>query len=237
MSDYLKITKELRRLGSKEKAKSSARFFKTGIGQYSEGDIFIGVTVPEQRKIAGQFSAVPFSVLSKLLASKIHEERLTALLILVVQMESVIKNANHQKQKKVFDFYIQNLDQVNNWDLVDSSARNIVGAYLFNKSRALLKKLVSSKNLWHRRVAIISTHYSIQKGEYIPSLDFAQTLFSDTHDLTHKAVGWTLREIYKKDSKLIENFLKKHIQKIPRTTLRYAIERMPESKRKLFLTL
>jgi 3-methyladenine DNA glycosylase AlkD len=237
MSDYLKIQKELRRLGSMEKAKSSLRFFKTGSGQYGEGDVFIGVTVPEQRKIARQFSAVPFSMLEQLLASKIHEERLTALIILVDQMESAIKAKDQQMQKKIINFYIQNLDQVNNWDLVDSSAKYIVGAYIFDKDRTILEKLAGSKNLWYRRVSIIATHHFIQNGEYTPSLVLAQTLLADTHDLTHKAIGWTLREVYKKDSKLIEGFLKEHIRKIPRTTLRYAIERMPELKRRLFLTL
>ncbi|TAK57054.1 DNA alkylation repair protein [Patescibacteria group bacterium] len=236
-NQYIQIQKELKRLGSKEKAKSSARFFKTGPGQYGEGDIFIGVSVPEQRKIARQFSAVLFLVLSQLLASAIHEERLTALLILVDQMKLAVQIGDIKKRKEIFDFYIQNLDRVNNWDLVDSSARDIVGSYAFDTDQNILQKLVLSKNLWHRRVSIIATHYFIQKGEYAISLGLAKVLFADTHDLTHKAVGWTIREIYKKDSKLVEDFLQKHIQKIPRTALRYAIERMPESKRKRYLRL
>lgn len=237
MTTYLEIQKRLQLLATEQKAQSSMRFFKTGPGQYGEGDIFIGVTVPEQRKIARQFSVVPFSVISGLLTSKIHEERLTALLILVEQMELAIKVADKQKQKEIFDFYLDNLDMVNNWDLVDGSAKYIVGVYLFDKNRVLLKKLVLSKNLWYRRVSIIATHYFIQKGDYTNSFELAQTLFADTHDLTHKAVGWTLREIYKKNSAPVESFLKKYIRTIPRTTLRYAIERMTESKRKAFLAL
>lgn len=237
MNSCLEIQKSLKRLATKKKAQNSMRFFKTGPGQYGEGDIFIGVTVPEQRKIARQFSVAPFPVLSELLTSKTHEERLTALLILVEQMEFAIKVADKQKQKEIFDFYIQNLDRVNNWDLVDSSAKYIVGAYLFDKNRVPLKKLVQSKNLWHRRVSIIATHYFIQKGDYTNSFELAQILFADTHDLTHKAVGWTLREIYKKDNKIVESFLKKHIRNIPRTTLRYAIERIPENERKKYLAL
>jgi len=237
MSHYLEIKTELEKLGSKKKAENSARFFKTGPGQYGEGDIFLGVTVPEQRKIAERFSAVPFVVLRHLLDSKIHEERLTALLILVGQMEMAVKIADKKRQKEIFDFYLQNLDRVNNWDLVDSSAKYIVGVYVFDKNRVVLKKLVKSENLWHRRVSIIATHHFIQKGEYADSFDLAQILFPDKHDLTHKAVGWTLREVYKKDARIVENFLEKHIKIIPRTTLRYAIERMSEKKRIKFLTL
>ncbi len=222
----------LRKTATPEKAKASAWFFKTGPGQYGEGDQFIGVTVPEQRKVAREFKDLPLSEVEQLLESPIHEERLVALFILVNQFQK----ADPKIKKEIYDFYLANTDEVNNWDLVDSSAGYIVGTYLLDKPRDVLYKLVCSSSLWERRIAIISTLAFVMKGESEDSLKIAEILLEDKEDLMHKAVGWVLREVGKRISKEeLISFLKKHYSKIPRTTLRYAIEHFPPDQRKNFL--
>ncbi|MCK9344497.1 MAG: DNA alkylation repair protein [Candidatus Pacebacteria bacterium] len=226
------VEKSLKKLGTKRKAESSAWFFKTGVGQYGYGDVFIGVTVPEQRKIAKEFFELPLAEITKLLESKYHECRLTALLILVGQF----KKADERGREKLVKFYLKHTKHINNWDLVDLSASYILGEYLFDKDRAVLYKLVKSKNIWERRIAIIATHAFIRKGSCADTFNLAEILLADTHDLIHKAVGWMLREVGKRVSRpaLVE-FLEAHTHKMPRTTLRYAIEHFSEIDRKKFL--
>ena len=226
------ITIALKTLGSAEKAKASAWFFKTGPGQYAEGDRFIGVTVPEVRSIVKNFKTLPLSETQKLLSSPLHEERLTALLILVEQY----KKADDFEKKTIVDLYLASTASINNWDLVDSSAPPILGAYLWKRSKKLLTELAQSKNLWERRIAMISTFYFIRQGESEDALKIAKIVLSDSHDLMHKAIGWMLREVGKNcGEEILKEFLKKNYEKLPRTTLRYAIERFPERERKAWL--
>ena len=230
------LKKDLRRDASKEKARILSGFFKTGKGQYGEGDVFLGVTVPKARIIARKYAEISFGDIKKLLDSPIHEERLVALLILVEQY----KEGDVNMREKIFEFYIKNLKRANNWDLVDLSADKILGAHLFSapkKMRALLNKLAQSKNLWERRSAVVATFYFIKKGDFAPTLAIVKQLLRDEHDLIHKSAGWMLREVGKRDLSALENFLleNKRYQSMPRTMLRYAIERFPETKRKKYL--
>ena len=222
------IGRDLKKLGTKKKALSSARFFKTAVGQYGYGDVFIGVTVPEQRIVAGKCGGLALSEITKLLESKIHEHRLTGLLILVGQF----KQADEKIRKRIVKFYLAHTKYINNWDLVDASARYILGEYLFNKDRKIIFNLVRSKNMWERRVAIVSTHAFIVRGDVDDTLHIAEALLSDSHDLMHKATGWMLREVGKKSPSKLKKFIDKHISNMPRTMLRYAIERFPEQERK-----
>lgn len=217
----LSVIKALNRLKSKKRALVSARYFKTGVGEYGEGDIFIGVTVPDQRKISKKFKTLPFDEIEILLKSKIHEHRLTALFIL----------GNRVADKEVYDFYMNHLQYINNWDLVDSSAY-IVGEYLFDKNRMILELLSSSDKIWERRVAIIATHYFIRKKDFSTTLIIAERLLGDYHDLIHKAVGWSLREVGKKNKQVLVDFLNKFSKTMPRTALRYAIEHFSDAERK-----
>ena len=221
----------LRRHAKPEKAKIHQWFFKTGKGEYAEGDRFIGVTVPQIRKIVKQFQTLGLQDILLLLASKIHEDRLMALLILVHQF----KRGDATTQKHIVNAYLGNLKYVNNWDLVDSSAPYILGAYLHDKNRAVLYKLAKSTRLWDRRVAIIATFRFIKHGDLKDTLQLATRLLTDPEDLMHKAVGWMLREVGKKDQTMLEKFLKAHNKNMPRTMLRYAIERFPEKKRQKYL--
>jgi len=230
----VELEKELRKHIDQEKAAFFPRFFKSGPGEYGEGDLFLGITVPDQRKVAMKFKNLDLKDIEKLLDSKWHEERLTALLIMVLQF----KSADTQKQKQLFEFYLSKTDRINNWDLVDTSARDIVGAYLFKNQQKLgiLNKLVKSKSLWERRIAIISTFYFLNKGEPDLTIKISTKLLKDKHDLIHKAVGWMLREMGKRcDEKLLTDFLDEHASEMPRTMLRYAIERLAESKRQQYL--
>lgn len=225
------LKQDLQKLANPEKAAFFPRFFKAGKGEYAEGDQFIGVTVPNQRKIAKKYRDLSLSEIKKLLHSKIHEHRLTALFILVAQFQK----ADESQKEAVYNFYLDNRSQVNNWDLVDSSAHKIVGAYLIDKDRSILQKLAKSKGLWDRRISIISTFAFIARGELEDSLQLAEMLVNDDHDLMHKAVGWVLREVGKKDLAAEEKFLKKHYKTMPRTMLRYAIEKFPDKKRKFYM--
>ena len=231
MATITKLKKELKKIASSKQAKILQRFFKTGKGEYGEGDIFLGIKVPIQRKIAKEFKNLKLSDLQKLLNSKIHEERLIALFILISQYI----NGDEKIKKKIYNFYLKNTKNINNWDLVDSSAPNIVGNYLLNKPRNILYKLVKSKNLWDRRIAVLATFTFIRNNDFKDIIKIAKTLIKDEHDLIHKATGWMLREVGKRDEKILTQFLNKHIKKMPRTMLRYAIEKLNEEKRKIYL--
>jgi 3-methyladenine DNA glycosylase AlkD len=224
------IRTAIKKHANPKKAKLLQRFFKTGKGEYGEGDVFLGLTVPISRKIAIQFKNLAFVDIKSLLNSKIHEERLIALLILVHNFEK-----HPEKRESIFDFYLANTKNINNWDLVDLSAPRIVGAYMKDKERDLLYELTNSSNLWEKRIAIISTAWFIRNNDFKDTLAISELLINDKHDLIHKAVGWMLREIGKHDKSVLVAFLKKHYKAMPRTMLRYAIEKFPENKRKAYL--
>jgi 3-methyladenine DNA glycosylase AlkD len=227
------ISSELRKEADDNSAKILSKFFKTGKGQYGEGDRFLGIKVPKQRFFVRLYwKEASMRELYSLLHSEFHEERLTALLILVRKYEK----SSEAGREKIFNFYLNNISRVNNWDLVDLSAPNIVGEHLFRRDRTVLYKLARSKNLWKKRIAIISTLAFIRKKDFAETLKLSKIFLSDSHDLIHKAVGWMLREVGKREIALVESFLEDNIKIIPRTTLRYAIEKMPESKRHYFLT-
>jgi 3-methyladenine DNA glycosylase AlkD len=225
------LRNKLSNAADNQRADFMQRYFKTGKGEYGEGDIFIGVSVPEQRKIAKQFLDIPFKELHELLHSKIHEERLTALLNLVYRFEK----ANENGRKEIFNFLIKNRKQINNWDLVDLTAPKSIGEYLVDKEKSILYELVNSENIWDRRIAVMSTFPLIKRNKFNLTLEFAKILLNDDHDLIQKAVGWMLREIGKRDMTIVETFLNKYYKKMPRTMLRYAIEKFPEVKRKKYL--
>ncbi len=226
------LRKEILAKGTPARARSSARFFKTGKGQYGEGDVFVGLTVPELRAITKNYRDVPLSELKLLLHSREHEFRLAALLILVDQFA----RAPASEQKKICDLYLANTKWINNWDLVDVSAPNIVGAYLEAKSKAPLFVLTKSASLWERRIAMVATLAFIQKGESDTALRIATMLINDTHDLIHKAGGGMRREVGKKASlRALLQFLDRHAATMPRTALRYAIERLSPAQRTRYM--
>ena len=219
---------ELRRVAKPEIAKTSAWFFKTGPGEYGEGDQFIGVKVPDVRRAARAFRDLSLSEVGRLLDSPVHEDRLAALVVLVSQFE----RGDHTQQQKVFDLYLSSTGRINNWDLVDVSAPQIVGGWLAERTRKLLRKLAVSKSLWERRIAILATFHFIRQSDFGDTLAIAEMLLGDTHDLIHKATGWMLREVGKRDEAVLEGFLNNFAAQMPRTMLRYAIERMDEQKRR-----
>lgn len=226
-----KIKEEFKKLSNKEQAEHLQKYFKTGKGEYGEGDIFLGIRVPMIRKIAKKYSTLSIDDTFKFLKSACHEERLFALFVLV----GLFKKENEQAKEKIYELYLRNTNCINNWDLVDVSAPHIVGAYLFSRNKKPIYFLASSENIWERRIAIMATMYFIRNNEFIDTLKIAEILLRDKEDLIHKAVGWMLREIGKRDSKAEEEFLKKHYKEMPRTMLRYAIEKFPEEKRKSYL--
>lgn len=225
------LKKDLVKLRDPAKAAILSGFFKTGKGQYGEGDIFWGITVPKQRKVAEEYVDIDFAELDKILASRIHEHRLVALIILVAKY----KKADTGSQKKIVDFYLKNLKYVNNWDLVDLSAPYILGEYLLGRDKSLLYELAKSGNLWGKRVAILSTFAFIKRNEFGDALAIYKILLLDKHDLVHKACGWMLREIGKRDIDVELAFLNKNFRKMPRVMLRYAIERFESSKKEFYL--
>jgi 3-methyladenine DNA glycosylase AlkD len=227
----LPIQKQLRALASPEVARIQQGFFKTGPGQYGEGDVFLGIKVPVLRALAKQQRDSSLTTMQTLLDSKFHEERVFALLLLM----QFYQRADEVGQQAAFDLYLGNTHRINNWDLVDISAPHIVGRHLQDKPRKLLHRLAKSASLWERRIAIIATFHFIRLDDFADTLQIAQTLLHDEHDLMHKAVGWMLREIGKRDLASEEVFLKQHHRNMPRTMLRYAIERFPEPKRKNYL--
>ena len=226
-----KLKLKIKTLADKEVAETMQWFFKTGKGDYGEGDIFIGLKVPVQRKLAREFKDLSLAEIKELLSSSIHEERLISLFILIDKYQK----ADEKGKKVIFNFYLKHRKGINNWDLVDISAPKIVGRYLLEKNKSILIKFAVSKNLWERRIAILSTQEFIKNNNYKPTLQIARMLLKDKHDLIHKAVGWMLREIGKKDITVEENFLMDHYKRMPRTMLRYAIEKFPETKRKKYL--
>lgn len=231
MPTIQEVRRALKAKSSPARAKVSRSFFRTGPGEYGEGDVFIGLTVPDTRIIAKQFADLPFSEVKKLLQSKIHEERLTALLMLVHLYEVGGASA----REKIVRFYLSHLKWVNNWDLVDLSADKILGTHLLDKPHTILRTFAKSKNIWIRRVAMVATYAFIKRGQFDDALAIAGLLVADEHDLIHKAVGWMLREVGKRNLAAEEKFLKKHYRKMPRTMLRYAIERFPERRRQEYL--
>lgn len=239
---------ELRCLADPNRAKASAWFFKTGKGEYGEGDRFLGIKVPEQRKVAKRyFHDIALQEVQTLLKSKIHEERFVALEMLVMKYETMERGTRSMEQKSVVEFYLKNTRYINNWDLVDTSAPYILGDYLveykrqdamgYTKQRDVLYRLAKSKNMWERRIAMVSTMKFIDQHQFDDALKIARLLLNDEHDLIHKAVGWMLREVGKKNQKVLMKFLNKHATHMPRTTLRYTIEKFPEKKREWYLEL
>lgn len=231
-----KLKKELNVLADKKQAQILQRFFKTGIGEYGAGDVFLGVKVPAQRKIAGKYMDLPLSDIEKLLHARIHEYRQSALIILVNQF----KSADEKTKAKIFRFYLANTKRVNNWDLVDLSAPHIVGAYLMDKPREILHQLAESKLLWERRIAIVATHAFIRAGDFADTFALTKILMNDKHDLIQKAQGWMLREIGKKsDVGEIElrAFLDEYAPLMPHVSLRYALEKFDAKTRKKYLLL
>jgi len=225
------IRKSLRAYASREKAKILQGFFKTGPSQYGDGDQFLGVVVPNIRATAKQYQDAPAGEALKLLASAYHEERLLALLIFVRQFSQ----GDIPQKKKIYRLYLKNTRFINNWDLVDLTAPNIVGAWLSDKSRKQLYQFARSRDLWKRRIAILSTFTFLRNNDFEDTLAISKILLNDEHDLIHKAVGWMRRETGKRSLATEEAFLKRHYHRMPRTMLRYAIERFPEGKRKGYL--
>ena len=224
------LKKDLKKLSNKKKASVFQRFFKTGEGEYGFGDIFIGLTVPQSRKLAIKYKDLAFVDITNLLKSKVHEERLIALLILVHKFQK-----EPMEQRRIYDFYIKNIKYVNNLDLVDLSSDKIVGGYLIDKPKDILLKLASSKNLWERRIAMIATYNFIKNNHFKETLKVSEVLVDDKNDLIQKALGWMLREIGKRDKEKEIKFLNKYYKKMGRTALRYSIEKFPETLRKKYL--
>lgn len=231
MQQLRSLKKDLQNLANPEKAIALARFFKTGKGQYGEGDLFLGIMVPQQRQIAKKYADLKPKDIASLLASKIHEHRLIALFILVSQYQK----ADEKAKKRIANFYLAHTACINNWDLVDLSAPHILGDHLLEQDTSVLYRLAESSSLWRRRIAIISTFMFIRTGRYKEALEISEMLLNDNHDLIHKAVGWMLREIGKRDLKIEEAFLEKHAHSMPRTMLRYAIERFDQKRRSYWM--
>jgi 3-methyladenine DNA glycosylase AlkD len=221
----------VRGLADPEDARSLQRFFKTGPGEYGEGDRFLGIRVPVLRRLAKEAAALPLEDAEELLRSPFHEERLLALLVLV----RVYARGDAALRERIHAAYLANTRYVDNWDLVDSSAEQLVGAHLRDGDRSLLDRLAASDSLWERRIAIIATFHFIRRGEFADTLRIAGLLLHDRHDLIHKAVGWMLREVGKRDREAEEAFLREHCRAMPRTMLRYAVERFPEPLRLAYL--
>ena len=225
------LQQTLRELGDDAIAQHSQRFFKTGKGEYAEGDRFLGIRVPVLRKLAKRYRSLPVTAVAHLLTSEFHEERQMALFLLVARFQSSAET----DRRKLYQLYLKHTDYINNWDLVDGSAEHIVGAYLNDRDRKPLYSLARSRDLWERRIAVLSTYHFIKHLDFADALSVFKLLLEDKEDLIHKAVGWMLREIGKRDLDTEETFLKKHYQKMPRTMLRYAIEKFPETKRQRYL--
>ncbi len=227
------IKQELQKSANLEKAKIYMRFFKTGPKQYGEGDQFLGLTMPEQRVIAKKYINISLEVLQELITSSYHEHRMTALIILTYKY----KKADEDTKKEIYDFYIKNYNSINSWDLVDVTAPHIVGEYLLDRKsrKRILYEFATSDHLWKKRIAIISTFTFIRNNDFQDTINISEILLQDKHDLIHKAVGWMLREMGKKDEKQLINFLDKHYKIMPRTMLRYSLEKLSEEQRKHYM--
>ncbi len=242
MSNNLsKLKSDLKKLSNPEKAKNYQWFFKTGKGEYGEGDKFIGLTMPQIRSVIKNYTDLSLVDIQELLNSKIHEFRMAGVLILVKKYK---QSTDNNQQSIIYKFYLKNTKNINNWDLVDLSAPNIVGEYLLDKDpstssgpdgRKILYKLAQSKNLWEKRIAIISTLIFIKNNQFDDTIKISKMLLNDKHDLIHKAVGWMLREVGKRDKKTLIKFLDKHAGQMPRVMLRYSIEKFEEKERKYYL--
>lgn len=231
--DIAALRKVLQSLASPDDALFLQRFFKTGPGEYGEGDMFIGIRIPVLRNVARSALDLPAADVKKLLHSGIHEERMLALLILVLRFRN--KKTTDEERGRIYRFYLDHTAFINNWDLVDLSSEYIVGPYLEDKPRDPLYQLARSSLLWDRRIAIIATFHFIRLHDFSDTLSLSELLLNDSHDLVHKAVGWMLREIGKRNPAAEEDFLQKHYTRMPRTMLRYAIEKFPESRRQAYL--
>jgi len=221
----------LHTLADKETANHSQRFFKTGKDEYGEGDEFLGIRVPVLRKIAKQHADISLPELETILSSKFHEARLLGIFCLII----IYQKGNDETQRSVFDWYVNNTKYINNWDIIDSSADKIVGHYLFHREKNILYQFADSNDLWQKRIAIMATYYFIKQNQFEDTLAIAKHLLNDDHDLIHKAVGWMLREIGNRNQNIEEQFLKRYYQAMPRTMLRYAIEKFDEDKRQNYL--
>ncbi len=231
MKTVEELISELKKLADPVRAAHSQKFFKTGPGEYGEGDLFLGLRVPQTRKLVRAFRSLELQAMEELLQSKWHEARLFALLSMV----DTFKRGSDKEQEGIFKLYMSNSDRVNNWDLVDSSAPHIAGAYLWDRDRQPLYDFAVSSSLWERRIAIISTQHFIRKDSFDDTLKIADMLLNDEEDLIHKAVGWMLREVGNRNTKREEEFLKLRYMKMPRTILRYAIEKFETERRKMYL--
>jgi 3-methyladenine DNA glycosylase AlkD len=225
------IDRQMRALGSPEGAAAAARFFRTGPGEYGEGDVFLGLRAAQVHALAKEHRALPMDDVLALLRSPIHEKRMLAVLLLA----NAYPKADEAGRQRIHDAYLAHTAWINNWDLVDASAPQVVGAHLRGRDRAPLAALAASPLLWERRIAMVATLHFIRAGELGPTLDVAERLLGDRHDLIHKAAGWMLREVGKRDRAVLEGFLRRHLGSMPRTMLRYAIERFPEPLRRAYL--
>ena len=225
------IIERLESMGDPERARVSRSFFKTGPGQYGEGDLFVGLTVPQVRALAKEVYPLPHAEVIRLLRSPLHEARLLALFLLIKAYDT----GDEAARERIFTQYLDHTRYINNWDLVDCSAEHIVGAHLWTRDRSLLDTLAVSELLWERRISILATFHFIKRGKFAETLRIAERLLGDREDLMHKAVGWMLREVGKRDLPSEESFLKEHCRRMPRTMLRYAIERFPEPVRQRYL--
>jgi 3-methyladenine DNA glycosylase AlkD len=226
------IKEDFKNISSKSRARNSARFFKTGKGEYGEGDLFLGVRTPDVRKLVNKYKKdITLKQTLYFLKSKIHNYRFFALEILKYKYEK----GNEKTKTRIVDIYLDNVEYINNWDLVDISAPHILGDYLLDKDRDILFELAHNEDLWSKRISILSTFAFIRNNQYEDFLKIADILIDHKHDLIHKALGWMLREVWKRDSDIAEKYIKDNYEKLPRTTLRYAIEKMDESKRQKYL--
>jgi len=230
MPNLNQLKKELKKLGQPECKKILQKYFKTGKGEYGEGDIFLGVKIWPLRTLAKEYD-LSLNDITKLLKSKIHEYRMVAILMLVKKFGQ----ADQKTKKQIFNLYLKNTKYINNWDLIDLSTPNIIGAYLLDKKRDILYRLAKSKSIWEKRIAMLATLTFIKNNQFKDTLKISKILLNDDHDLIHKAVGWMLREVGKRNIRIEEEFLKKYYKIMPRTMLRYAIEKFPEKKRQKYL--
>ncbi len=225
------IHSRLKKLANTKDAENAQRFFKTGPGEYGEGDLFIGVRVPVLRKLSKEYQAITIEQAIRILKSPIHEKRMLALFILV----RIYSREDKEIKGRIYELYLKHTSFINSWDLIDTTAQHIVGHFLFTRSKAPLYQLMKSNSLWERRISILSTFYFIKREKYTVTLKIAKQLLNDKEDLMHKAVGWMLREVGNRNVSTEEHFLKQHYKQMPRTMLRYAIEKFPEKKRKRYL--
>jgi len=225
------IFNELQSVADEDKARELQRFFKTGTGQYGEGDVFLGIVVPVTRSIANTNRHTPLSELDLLIKSKYHEARLCAILIVTERC----KKTTGKERDELYQFYLKHTDYVNNWDLVDLSCPAVVGEYLFDKERTILYEMAEKQHLWEQRIAIVSTHAFIKRNDFGDTFALSEKLINHPHDLIHKATGWMLREVGKRDREVLTDFLENYATRLPRTALRYAIEHYPEPERHYFL--